>query len=68
MPDAASPDAASPDAASPDTASTDTTGQNSAAQTVPTKEKCVIIGAGFVGYCLVGHLCRLGWTDIVQID
>ncbi|MEO7372083.1 MAG: FAD-binding oxidoreductase, partial [Ilumatobacteraceae bacterium] len=42
---------------------TDSTGQ-----TVPTKAKCVIIGAGIVGNCLVGHLSRLGWTDMVQID
>ena len=34
----------------------------------PTKAKCVVIGAGIVGNCLVGHLARLGWTDIVQID
>ncbi len=46
----------------------DTTGQSSAAQAVPTKAKCVIIGAGIVGNCLVGHLSRLGWTDMVQID
>jgi glycine/D-amino acid oxidase-like deaminating enzyme len=42
---------------------TDTT-----SQTVPTTAKCVIIGAGIVGNCLVGHLSRLGWTDMVQID
>ena len=34
----------------------------------PTKAKCVIIGAGIVGNCLVGHLARLGWTDMVLID
>jgi glycine cleavage system aminomethyltransferase T/glycine/D-amino acid oxidase-like deaminating enzyme len=34
----------------------------------PTSAKCVVIGAGIVGNCLVGHLSRLGWTDIVQID
>ena len=34
----------------------------------PAKAKCVVIGAGIVGNCLVGHLARLGWTDIVQID
>ena len=38
------------------------------AQVVPTSAKCVIIGAGIVGNCLVGHLSRLGWTDMVQID
>ncbi len=34
----------------------------------PTKAKCVVIGAGIVGNCLVGHLSRLGWTDMVLID
>ncbi len=48
------------DTPSPDTPTT--------SQTVPTKAKCVIIGAGIVGNCLVGHLSRLGWTDMVQID
>jgi heterotetrameric sarcosine oxidase gamma subunit len=47
----------------PDAASTDATSQS-----VPTSAKCVIIGAGIVGNCLVGHLSRLGWTDMVQID
>jgi glycine cleavage system aminomethyltransferase T/glycine/D-amino acid oxidase-like deaminating enzyme len=35
---------------------------------LPAKTKCVIIGAGIVGNCLAGHLARLGWTDLVQID
>jgi glycine cleavage system aminomethyltransferase T/glycine/D-amino acid oxidase-like deaminating enzyme len=30
--------------------------------------KCVVIGAGIVGNCLVGHLARLGWTDVVLVD
>ncbi len=34
----------------------------------PTSAKCVIIGAGIVGNCLVGHLADLGWTDMVLID
>ena len=34
----------------------------------PTSAKCVVIGAGIVGNCLVGHLSRLGWTDLVLID
>ena len=34
----------------------------------PSKAKCVIIGAGIVGNCLVGHLSRLGWTDMVLLD
>ncbi len=35
---------------------------------LPTKAKCVVIGAGIVGNSMVYHLARLGWTDIVQID
>jgi glycine cleavage system aminomethyltransferase T/glycine/D-amino acid oxidase-like deaminating enzyme len=27
-----------------------------------------VIGAGIVGNCLVGHLARLGWTDLVLVD
>ncbi len=34
----------------------------------PTSAKCVVIGAGIVGNCLVGHLAKLGWTDMVLID
>ena len=34
----------------------------------PTSAKCVVIGAGIVGNCLVGHLARLGWTDLVLLD
>jgi glycine cleavage system aminomethyltransferase T/glycine/D-amino acid oxidase-like deaminating enzyme len=35
---------------------------------VPAKATCVVIGAGIVGNCLVGHLAALGWTDIVLLD
>ncbi len=35
---------------------------------VPSSAKVVVIGAGIVGNCLVGHLARLGWTDMVLID
>ncbi len=35
---------------------------------VPSKAKCVVIGAGIVGNCTVGHLARLGWTDLVLLD
>ncbi|MCY3891530.1 MAG: FAD-dependent oxidoreductase, partial [bacterium] len=35
---------------------------------VPEKAKCVVIGAGIVGNCLVGHLSKLGWTDLVLLD
>ncbi len=34
----------------------------------PSKANVVVIGAGIVGNCLVGHLARLGWTDMVLID
>jgi glycine/D-amino acid oxidase-like deaminating enzyme len=39
-----------------------------AEQEVPTTAKVVVIGAGIVGNCLVGHLARLGWTDMVLLD
>jgi glycine cleavage system aminomethyltransferase T/glycine/D-amino acid oxidase-like deaminating enzyme len=35
---------------------------------VPAKATCVVIGAGIVGNCLVGHLAALGWTDMVLLD
>ncbi|HEX5086440.1 MAG TPA: FAD-binding oxidoreductase, partial [Nocardioides sp.] len=35
---------------------------------VPSRARCVVIGAGIVGNSLVHHLAGLGWTDIVQID
>ncbi|MYJ47074.1 MAG: FAD-binding oxidoreductase, partial [Acidimicrobiales bacterium] len=34
----------------------------------PARADCVVIGAGIVGNCLVGHLSDLGWTDIVLLD
>ncbi len=34
----------------------------------PTNAKVVVVGAGIVGNCLVGHLSDLGWTDIVQVE
>ena len=34
----------------------------------PTSAKCVVIGAGIVGNCLVGHLTKLGWSDLVLLD
>ncbi len=36
--------------------------------TVPATAKVVVVGAGIVGNCLVGHLSRLGWTDMVLLD
>ncbi|MGZ6932481.1 MAG: GcvT family protein, partial [Acidimicrobiia bacterium] len=35
---------------------------------LPEQAQVVVIGAGIVGNCLVGHLSRLGWTDIVLLD
>jgi glycine/D-amino acid oxidase-like deaminating enzyme len=35
---------------------------------LPSKAKCVVIGAGIVGNGMVYHLAKLGWKDIVQID
>ncbi len=35
---------------------------------LPDRAGVVVIGAGIVGNCVVGHLAELGWTDIVQID
>jgi glycine cleavage system aminomethyltransferase T/glycine/D-amino acid oxidase-like deaminating enzyme len=35
---------------------------------LPTHAQAVVIGAGIVGNCLVGHLSRLGWTDMVLLD
>lgn len=34
----------------------------------PTNAKVVVIGAGIVGNCLVGHLADMGWTDMVLIE
>jgi len=34
----------------------------------PNTANVVVIGAGIVGNCLVGHLARLGWTDMVLLD
>jgi len=35
---------------------------------LPSSARCVVIGAGIVGNCVVGHLARLGWSDLVLID
>ena len=35
---------------------------------VPARAGIVVIGAGIVGNCLVGHLAELGWEDLVLID
>src|SRR5215216_7652050 len=34
----------------------------------PSTARAVVIGAGIVGNSLVGHLARLGWSDLVLID
>ncbi len=36
--------------------------------TTPDHADVVVIGAGIVGNCLVGHLAEFGWRNIVQID
>jgi glycine cleavage system aminomethyltransferase T/glycine/D-amino acid oxidase-like deaminating enzyme len=36
--------------------------------TIPDHADVVVIGAGIVGNCVVGHLAQLGWRNIVQID
>src|SRR5215218_7897436 len=41
---------------------------DSANSSLPSQAKCVVIGAGIVGNCLVGHLARLGWRELVLID
>ena len=35
---------------------------------LPTRANVVVIGAGIVGSCLVGHLARLGWPDLVLLE
>ena len=35
---------------------------------LPGSARAVVIGAGIGGNCLVYHLAKLGWTDLVQID
>ena len=35
---------------------------------MPARAGVVVIGAGIVGNCLVGHLAELGWEDLVLID
>jgi glycine cleavage system aminomethyltransferase T/glycine/D-amino acid oxidase-like deaminating enzyme len=35
---------------------------------LPASARAVIVGAGIVGNSLVGHLARLGWTDLVLLD
>ena len=37
-------------------------------RTAPTRARVAVIGAGIVGNCLVEHLAKLGWDDLVLID
>ena len=37
-------------------------------RTLPPRARVAVIGAGIVGNCLVEHLARLGWDDLVLID
>ena len=37
-------------------------------RTPPPSARVAVIGAGIVGNCLVEHLARLGWDDLVLID
>ena len=34
----------------------------------PSRARVAVVGAGIVGNCLVEHLAKLGWDDIVLID
>jgi len=31
---------------------------------LPSKAKCIVIGAGIVGNSIVYHLSKLGWNDL----
>ena len=42
--------------------------ETGAASSLPPKARAVVIGAGIVGNCLVGHLAASAGRDIVQID
>ena len=35
---------------------------------LPAAARAVVVGAGIAGNCLVYHLARLGWTDLVLLD
>ena len=43
-------------------------GLSMADSALPATARAVVIGAGIVGNSLVGHLARLGWSDLVLID
>jgi glycine cleavage system aminomethyltransferase T/glycine/D-amino acid oxidase-like deaminating enzyme len=44
------------------------TDPSGSASALPPAARAVVIGAGIVGNSLVGHLARLGWTDLVLLD
>ena len=44
------------------------TATESGSPAVPERARVVVIGAGIVGNCLVGHLAGLGWDNLVLID
>ena len=37
-------------------------------RTAPSRARVAVIGAGIVGNCLVEHLAKLGWDDLVLIE
>ncbi|MDE2764441.1 MAG: FAD-dependent oxidoreductase [Gemmatimonadota bacterium] len=42
--------------------------RSNAGRACPRAAKVAVIGAGIVGNCLVEHLAKLGWDDLVLID
>src|SRR5246500_5502679 len=42
--------------------------QRDSAVNLPSSARAVVIVAGIVGNCLVYHLARLGWKDLVLLD
>jgi glycine cleavage system aminomethyltransferase T/glycine/D-amino acid oxidase-like deaminating enzyme len=42
--------------------------ESGAASSLPATARAVVIGAGIVGNCVLGHLAHLGWKDLVLID
>ena len=37
-------------------------------RTAPSRARVAVVGAGIVGNCLVEHLAKLGWDDVVLIE
>src|ERR1700756_4996188 len=42
--------------------------QRDSAVNLPSSARAVVIVAGIVGNCLVYHLARLGWRDLILLD